>query len=152
MNGFVSSRFTASFRLSISFLALFIFVVAVPRGISQTSKGSVAGAVTDPTGAAVPNATVVLTQKETSAQRETTTNDAGIYRFEGVNLGTYSLLIRAQGFREARVNDFSVEANQVANFDVRLELGSAAETVTVEAAAIALQTSAPNSAALVAWY
>src|SRR5258708_25973345 len=56
-----------------------------------------------------------------------TTLFRSIYRFERVNLGTYNLLIKAQGFRDARVNDFSVEANQVANFDVRLELGSAAE-------------------------
>jgi hypothetical protein len=141
MNLSVSLRFVAVFRFAVSFLAFYILVVTIPLGISQTSKGAVAGSVTDPTGAVVPNARVVLTQKETSAQRETTTNGAGIYRFEGVNLGTYNLLIKAQGFRDARVNDFSVEANQVANFDVRLELGSAAETVTVEAGAIALQTS-----------
>src|SRR5258708_7895464 len=141
MNLSVSLRFVAVFRFAVSFLAFYTFVVTIPLGIPQTSKGAVAGSVTDPTGAAVPNASVVLTQKETSAQRETATNGAGIYRFEGVNLGTYNLLIKAQGFRDARVNDLSVEANQVASFDVRLELGSAAETVTVEAGAIALQTS-----------
>ncbi len=141
MNGFVSSRLATSFRLAISCLVSCIVLVTIPIGTSQTSKGSVAGTVTDPTGAAVPKATVLLIQKETSAQRETTTNDAGIYRFDGVNLGTFNLLIKAHGFRDARVNDFSVEANQVANLDIRLELGSAAESVTVEAAAVALQTS-----------
>jgi hypothetical protein len=141
MNGFVSSRLATSFRLASSCLVSCIVLVTIPIGTSQTSKGSVAGTVTDPTGAAVPNATVLLIQKETSAQRETTTNDAGIYRFDGVNLGTFNVLIKAHGFRDARVNDFSVEANQVANLDIRLELGSAAESVTVEAAAVALQTS-----------
>ncbi len=141
MNGFVPSRFEASFRLAISILALFIFLATAPIAMSQTSKGTVAGVVTDPTGAAVPNAVIVLTQKETSAVRDTSTNDAGIYRFDAVNLGTYSLLIKVPGFREARVNDITVAANQVANFDIHLELGSGAETVTVEAAAITLQTS-----------
>lgn len=122
-------------------MAFLVSLATGPVGLSQSSKGIVAGTVTDPSGAAVPRAVVVLKQQETRAERETTTNDAGIYRFDAVNLGTYNLLIKAPGFREARVDGLAVAANQVANFDLQLELGSAAETVTVEAGAVALQTS-----------
>src|SRR5260370_19625185 len=112
MNLSVSLRFVAAFRFAVSFLAFYTFVVTIPLGISQTSKGAVAGSVTEPTGAAVPNASEVLTQQETRAQRETATHGAGIYRVEGANLGAYNLLTKAQGFRHARLNDLSVEANQ----------------------------------------
>src|SRR5260370_20732630 len=134
MNLSVSLRFVAAFRFAVSFLAFYTFVVTIPLGISQTSKGAVAGSVTDPIGAAVPNASVVLTQKETSAQRETATNGAGIYRFEGVNLGTYNLLIKPQGFRDARGNDLSDEADKDTSFYVLLHSGSACKTATLSPA------------------
>lgn len=141
MAGFVSFPSVVSFRSAIYVVAFLVSLATGPVGLSQSSKGIVAGTVTDPSGAAVPRAVVVLKQQETRAERETTTNDAGIYRFDAVNLGTYNLLIKAPGFREARVDGLAVAANQVANFDLQLELGSAAETVTVEAGAVALQTS-----------
>ena len=131
--------FSRGFLVS-SLLTILFLLAAGPSGFSQTSKGTVAGTVTDPSGAAVPRAVVVLMQKDTNVERETTTNDAGIYRFEAVSLGTHSLVIKAPGFHEAKINDFDVSANQVANFDVRMELGSGSETVTVEASAVTLQT------------
>jgi outer membrane receptor protein involved in Fe transport len=141
MTGFVSFPSAISFRSTIYVVAFLVFLSTGPVGLSQSSKGTVAGTVTDPSGAAVPRAVVVLKQQETSAERDTTTNDAGIYRFDAVNLGTYNLRIKAPGFREARVDGLTVAANQVANFDLQLELGSTAETVIVEAGAVALQTS-----------
>jgi outer membrane receptor protein involved in Fe transport len=141
MTGIVSFRSPILVRRVVYVVAFLVFVTAVPLGQSQTSKGTVAGTVTDPAGGAVPRAVVVLKQKETGAQRETTTNEAGIYRFEAVNLGTYDLTTKAPGFREARVGDIIVTANQVASFDLHLELGSATESVTVEASAVTLQTS-----------
>ncbi|GAC1661197.1 MAG: hypothetical protein NVS9B4_13130 [Candidatus Acidiferrum sp.] len=128
-------------RSTIFAAVILVFLAGVPRGLSQTSKGTVAGTVTDPSGAAVGQAMVVLTQKETTAERDTTTNDAGFYRFDAVNLGTYNLTVEAPGFRKAQVNDFTVTANQIASFDLHLELGSGAESVTVEGTAMVLQTS-----------
>ena len=130
----------------LSFLAMVVCVVVslvllagVPVTLAQTSKGTVTGTVTDPSGAVIPNANVTLTQKETNAKRDTTTNSAGIYRFEAVDLGTYTLAVTAQGFGEAEVANIVV-ANQVANFDVQLKLGSSSQTVSVEAGAVVLQT------------
>src|SRR3979490_180593 len=141
MAGIVSFRSPILVRRVVYVVAFLVFVTAVPLGQSQTSKGTVAGTVTDPAGGGGARAGGVLKQKETGAQRETTTNEAGIYRFEAVNLGTYDLTTKAPGFREARVGDIIVTANQVASFDLHLELGSATESVTVEASAVTLQTS-----------
>ena len=69
--------------------------------ISQTSRGTVNGLITDSTGAVIPNAQVILTQKGTNVTRETQSNEAGIYRFDAVNLGTYSIAVTAAGFAKA---------------------------------------------------
>jgi hypothetical protein len=54
---------------------------------AQTSRGTVSGTVTDPSGAVAIRASVALTQTETGVRRSTTTNEDGIYRFEAVDLG-----------------------------------------------------------------
>lgn len=130
----------------LSFLAVVVCVVvslvllaSIPVTLGQTSKGTITGTVTDPSGAVVPNATVTLTQKETNAKRDTTTNSAGIYRFEAVDLGTYMLAVKAQGFGATELDNIAV-VNQVANFDVQLKLGTSTQTVSVEAGAVVLQT------------
>ncbi|MGH9865783.1 MAG: carboxypeptidase regulatory-like domain-containing protein, partial [Candidatus Acidiferrales bacterium] len=123
-------------------LCVVVFLVSlasVPVSLAQTSKGTVTGTVTDPSGAVIPNAAVTLTQKETNAKRDTTTNGAGIYRFEAVNLGTYTLNVKAPGFSDAEVAGIVV-SNQPANFDVQLKLGTGSQTVSVEAGAEVLQT------------
>src|SRR5947209_6086133 len=64
----------------------------------QTSRGSLTGIVADAQGARVPNATVRITQQGTNASRETVTNAEGIYRFDAVDLGTYTVAAQASGF------------------------------------------------------
>jgi len=90
----LSSRFRI--RLAISLLA--IASLALPAR-PQTSRGSVAGTVTDVSGAAVPDAAVELTNKESGVKRATTTNAVGIYRFDAVDLGLFDLKINKAGFK-----------------------------------------------------
>jgi hypothetical protein len=94
--------------------------------------------ITDPSGAAVAHATISLTHTDTGLRRATTTNEAGTYRFDAVDLGIHDLNVTHPGFHAFVATGLSVEANRNAVVDVRLELGSETTTVLVNAAAEAL--------------
>lgn len=132
-------RTRCSIRIFTIVLTLLLAATLLP---AQTSRGTVSGIITDPTGAVVPNAKVTLTQKETNVTREAVTNSAGIYRFDAVNLGTYQLKVMAQGFSNAMIDGIEVRANQTSSQDFKLEVGSGKEVIEVQAdsAAIQLQT------------
>jgi outer membrane receptor protein involved in Fe transport len=120
--------------------ALFVVLLAVPPAHAQVLYGSVVGQVEDPSGAMIPKAAVVLTNKQTGAVRETTTDDAG--RFSVLNLlpGLYDVKVTASGFRTLSRTDIDVSINTVTRQDLKMEVGQTSEQVTVSATAAQLQT------------
>ena len=68
------------------------------RLYSQQASGSVTGTVSDATGAAVPNAKVMIKDEHTGSVRETVTNASGVYTFAGLTPGTYTILVESAGF------------------------------------------------------
>src|SRR6267142_64469 len=126
-------------------IAIVFWVLALMNGtaVAQTSRGTLTGVITDPTGAAVVTATVTITHLDTSVKRQTTTNDAGVYRFDAVDLGTYSLSVQKNGFRTHDTTGVAIQAAHTTDIDVRLEVGAASEVVKVEASSfeVELQTS-----------
>ena len=113
-----------------------LILAAAARG--QTSRGAVSGAITDLSGAAVARATVALTHTETGVRRSATSNEAGIYRFDAVDLGIHELKVTHPGFNAFVATRLGVEANRNTVMDVRLELGSETNAVRVSAEATAL--------------
>lgn len=111
---------------------------------AQTSRGTVSGIATDPTGAVISGASVKLANVETNVQRTTTTNDEGFYRFDAVDLGTYNVIIEATGFGRSTQTNVIVNAAQTSNVDVQLALSGQETTIDVTADTGAqLQTEAP---------
>src|SRR4051812_28794724 len=91
-------------------VATLLFVAA---GLfAQTSRGTVTGLVTDASASAIAGAKVELTNVTTGVLRPTTTNDAGIYRFDAVDPGSYELSISKTGFRTTKSNAFDVSGAQ----------------------------------------
>lgn len=118
-----------------------LFVLLGASSVSaQVLYGSVTGDITDPSGANIPGTKVSLTNKETGASREATSDDAGRYSLLNVPAGTYELKATAQGFRTSNRTDVVVTINNVTRIDLKLEVGQMSEQVTVEASAAALQT------------
>jgi hypothetical protein len=102
---------------------------------AQTSRGTVSGTVTDPAGALVSGASVALTHTQTGGRRSATSNYAGIYRFDAVDLGVYELKVTQSGFKLFVATDLGVEANRTTTLDTRLALGSETAAVQVSAEA-----------------
>jgi hypothetical protein len=97
---------------------------------SQAST-SVRGTVTDPGGSAIVAASVVLANSESKTERSATTGDQGEYQFLFVPPGTYTLTVRATGFRSYEQKGLALLVNTPATANVQLKVGAAAEVVTV---------------------
>ncbi len=119
------------------FLAVALLVQ--PAG-AQVFYGSIVGTVTDPSGAAVPNAAVNITNTNTGQARDTKTDSGGRYTLTDVQAGNYDVKVSAPGFRPIDRTGVSVSINTVTRVDAALEVGQVSEQVTVEASAVALQT------------
>src|SRR5437867_1795647 len=119
---------------------LFLLFLAGPRVSAQVLYGSLSGTIEDSTGSVVPGAAVSVTNAGTGQSLSASTNDLGRYTFASLLPGVYELKISASGFRTfARIN-IVVTPNTVRREDVTLELGQVNESVTVQAAAVSLQT------------
>jgi Carboxypeptidase regulatory-like domain len=139
MNILVCGRLATIGRLCILTLAS-IGWLALGTASAQVLYGSVVGNVRDTTGAALPGASVTLTNQDTNLSRETTTNEVGTYNFVNVLPGPYAIKVTLQGFREFRQSDVPVTVNTVSRIDVSLPVGQIAETVTVTGISPLLQT------------
>lgn len=111
-----------------------------PPANAQVLYGSIVGNVTDQTGAAVPDATVTVTHRETGATRTTTTTPAGTYSLPNLPSGTYEVRISKEGFQTFTQRDVVVTINAVTRVDATLNVGTVTESVVVEASAVTLQT------------
>ena len=99
------------------------------------ATGNVTGVVADTTNAVIPKAVVVLTNQETGEKRTALSNSDGAFAFAGINPGlSYQLSVSAANFESWESQPFPVRAgDQLSKTDIKLQVGSAAAAVTVEA-------------------
>ncbi len=120
--------------------AAIVLLALAPAANAQTLYGSIVGEVTDSSGAAVPNAAVAITHKETGLSRQTSTNAVGGYSFPSVATGSYEVEVSAKGMAKYRQTDVPVTINNVTRVNVRLELSTVSESIVVTASAAVLQS------------
>ncbi len=116
-------------------------ILSAPLLTAQTAAtGALAGTVKDPSGAVVPNTTVTATSLDTGAVRTAITGADGTYRFSLLAPGNYRVRIDASGFKPVEIPSATVSLTETAVLDRNLEVGSQAQTVTVESAVEAIET------------
>jgi Carboxypeptidase regulatory-like domain len=116
-----------------------LLVLITTAAFAQLTTADILGTVTDPSGAVVPNATIILTNLGTNEVRTTQSSNSGDYTFSLLPVGHYSVSVKAAGFQTSITKDLSVEAGDRARNDVRLETGSEATTIEVQATTPLLQ-------------
>jgi Carboxypeptidase regulatory-like domain/TonB dependent receptor-like, beta-barrel len=127
--------------LWLSLMSLILATAFVPQtSYAQVLYGSIIGNVKDSSGGAVPGASVSITNKSTNQSRESVTDELGNYSLTTVQTGNYTMKVSLTGFKEFLQTDVQVALNTVTRVDVTLEVGQVAETVTVSAQAVTLQT------------
>ncbi|HWB31543.1 MAG TPA: carboxypeptidase-like regulatory domain-containing protein [Acidobacteriaceae bacterium] len=125
----------------ISLLALTLLILMPSSLRAQTAgEGTITGVVTDSTGAAIPNATVTATNTSTNISTVRTTTSTGTYSIAPLLPGTYSVEVKAQGFKTLQQSNLVVNALNSLGFNPVLTLGQATETVIVTAAPPVLNT------------
>jgi Carboxypeptidase regulatory-like domain/TonB dependent receptor len=103
-------------------------------------QATIVGTVTDPSGAVIANAKITATNAETGVQRTTTTNEAGQYVLPEVRIGHYDVKAETPGLKIAEQKGVVLQVDDRARVDFHMQVGSTTESVTVEAAAVRVQT------------
>jgi hypothetical protein len=124
-------RSVARYALA-SFLLLALAIMFTPASYAQIS-GTITGSVYDKTGAVVPNANVTLINQASADVRTTVSNGDGYFAFGSVQIGTYTVKVELKGFKTFQQKDIVLQASDKRNVNATLEIGQAAETITVEA-------------------
>lgn len=121
---------------------VFLLLTAVCLTVSVATaqeNATITGTVTDPTGAVIPHASVVVHDAATGQQIRSQANAAGIYLFGNLNVGKYNVTATAKGFGKTTISNISIHAGETVTEDFKLSVGTAAQTVTVRAGALHLQ-------------
>jgi hypothetical protein len=120
--------------------AIVLCLVVVAAASSQTSNGTVIGAVTDATGRAIVGATVTIVSNDTGAVRTTLTNQEGTYRIESLLPGTYNVSAAAAGFETTVNKGLVVPGTAIVSSSLVLKVGQAADKIVVSADNAVLNT------------
>lgn len=117
---------------------------------AQGLTGQIAGTVTDPTGSAVPGATVTVVSVETATTREITSNANGDFVVPQLLRGTYRLTVTAKGFKRYEQQEVVVTANDRVTLPaIKLEIGDISQTVSVTEEAVRIQTQSAERMGLI---
>jgi hypothetical protein len=108
--------------------------------IAQTSTSRITGRVVDSKQASIPGASVTITNEATNVSQTQTTTEAGLYAFEALPVGNYTVTVEQNGFKKFVTTGNRLEVNNPLNVDVILEIGQVTETVTVQGGPEQLQT------------
>lgn len=120
-----------------------IVLACVSAGVARgqvTDSQSISGTVTDATGAAVPGASVTVTNEATKIATTVKTNGDGLYNVLNIPVGTYTISTTMDGFKKSVVTSVSVDVGSKPAVPVQLEVGAIGETVEVKAESVMIQT------------
>jgi outer membrane receptor protein involved in Fe transport len=107
---------------------------------AQTATGQITGTIRDSSGAVLPQATVMLKNLDTGLTRSTSTSGSGDYSFTLLPVGSYTVSAEQKGFSRAEQSNIRLNVDQVQRVDLTLSVGATTETVTVQAAQVAVET------------
>jgi len=127
-------------KLTNTSLTLMVLCFASMSCFAQLDRGSIAGIVSDPTGAAITGAKVTATNVALGTQSGTITTGAGVYTIPDLPAGNYSVTVSAAGFEELIRSGITVSVGETATVNLQLSLGKATATIQVTGDAPLLQT------------
>jgi outer membrane receptor protein involved in Fe transport len=126
-------------KVLLSFLFLFSL-----EAMAQNSTGRIVGVITDPSGAVISGAKVVVTNTATNTRSETVSGADGTYQVLNLPIGNYTVSVEKEGFASVVTQPSELQINQTLRVDVHLAVGAVAQTVGVEAQATQVETEIPT--------
>ena len=119
---------------------LFFLLLLVPASLLGQGRSSILGVITDESGAAVPGAGVTVTNTGTRRNWTTQSSETGNFEVPALEVGAYEVTVEATGFRKTTVRAVTLEVDQRARVDVKLQVGEVTQQISVDAQALAVQT------------
>jgi hypothetical protein len=126
-------------KFPLRYLLVLLVVLIGFSASTFAQQTTIVGTVTDPSGAAVANVAVTVTNVDTGATRTIPTNESGAYVAVDLQVGHYVIKAEAKGFKVAEQKDIVLTIGARIRVDFQMQLGAAQETVTVEANAVQVQ-------------
>src|SRR6266852_7178705 len=114
---------------------LLLFVFCCASAFAQVTTGTLVGTVTDASGGVIAGAKIIVTNEGTGIASRFTTNSSGDYIVTGLPAGSYSVHAEFPAFKNAELTGISLLLNATRRVDIRLETGTAQQSVSVEASA-----------------
>src|ERR1700736_2388437 len=142
------SRLTTMLRSTLSifiFVGSFHFLLPEATFSQGETTSAIVGQVSDASGAAVPSATVTVTNKETGLRRNASTDDSGRFNFPQLKPGTYSIKVEAEGFEPQQNVAVSAALGQKQTMDFTLRVARSSETVEISSEAPLLNPEKANT-------
>src|SRR5436190_1703008 len=124
----------------ITFFTLLILLLCSALLVAQESRATISGAVTDPSGAAIPNAKITVTEIRTGIKNSTVSDASGQYTLPFLPPGQYEIQVEEQGYRPFIRKAIQVSSGDHPVIDAALQIGAATDVVTVSAEAPLLDT------------
>ncbi len=144
VNWKMGRRFSRQFVLCGAIAVPSIFLMSPPAWSQATNtSGSVQGTITDPSGAILPGATVVITNAGTKQSKSVTTDNAGFYTSGPLTPGQYTITVTDSGFSQVQATA-TVQISSISTNNYKLALGSSAQVVTVDASGVQINSEQSN--------
>jgi hypothetical protein len=131
---------THCIRTALFTMIVFLFIVCAAARLNAQGYAKIVGTVTDPTGAVIPSATVTATQTQTGAVSTVNSGGDGAFVFPALPPSNYSISVSAGGFQNFKQTGIVLQANQSVTVNIKMAIGSSAETVSVSADAQQVDT------------
>lgn len=125
------------------------FFVFTALASAQTSLGTITGTVTDASGAALPNATIVITNQNTGVRRVVTSTALGTYIAPSLVAGLYTVTAEAPGFKRQVRPNIRLRVNETSQVDFQMQVGQLQESIEVADEAPLLNTASSTQGGVV---
>src|SRR5579875_2968347 len=136
-------------RLSRVFIGI-LLLASTGTLCAQSNRGTITGTVTDPSGAAIPSATITATNMATGISTGTASSSSGNYTIPLLQVGTYQVTAARPGFKKFVAPHVVLEVGQTVTVDIHMEVGAVTQTIEVNGAASLLQRDTSDRSTVVA--
>ena len=131
-------RFTATRNMLLGCAVLCL--VLLPKMHAQIRSATITGLVTDPSGAVIPDANVVVTETATSVSYPSKSDSKGLFTVPYLEAGDYTITITKEGFKKSTINRLHIDSAQTVRQDIKLIIGATNVQVEVDASAQQINT------------
>jgi hypothetical protein len=115
-------------------------LVSLPKMHAQIRSATITGLITDPTGAVIPDADIIVTETDTNVSYSSKSDSKGLYTVPYLAASDYTITVAKEGFQKSTINNLHLDSAQTVRQDIKLTIGAADVKVEVNASAQHLNT------------